>query len=196
MELSTHEYLEILAVFFGLSSVWLSKKNHVGVFPTGIISTGIYVYLLYQWGLLGDMSINFYYLIMSFYGWYFWLYGKNSAPSPISVLTKKEWWVSIVLTLTGMLSIVILYHFTERLDTLYAPWDALTTGIFFAGMWQMAKRKVENWIFWIVGDLLSIPLYLAKGHPITALQYAIFTILAILGWLAWKKIYHNNKATS
>jgi nicotinamide mononucleotide transporter len=192
MEFTLHEILELIAVLFGLASVWFSKKNHVAVFPTGIISTAIYVYLLYNWGLLGDMSINFYYVVISIYGWYYWQYGKNNEPSPISKLTQKDWLISLGLTLTGMLSILVLYHFTERLDAFFAPWDALTTGLFFAGMWQMAKRKVENWLFWIIGDLLSVPLYYIKGHPLTALQYAIFTILAILGWLAWRKIYHNS----
>lgn len=193
MEFTLHEILELIAVLFGLASVWLSKKNHVGVFPTGIISTGIYVYLLYIWGLLGDMSINFYYVVMSIYGWYYWQYGKNNEPSPISKLSKKEWFISISLMLIGILAILFLYKITHRLDTVFAPWDALTTGLFFAGMWQMAKRKVENWLFWIVGDVLSVPLYFSKGHTLTALQYAVFTILAILGWLAWRKIYHNSK---
>lgn len=192
MEMSTHEILELIAVLFGLASVWLSKKNHVGVFPTGLISTGIYVYLLYEWGLIGDMSINFYYVIMSVYGWYYWQFGKNTEPSPITRLTKIEWYISLVLVLLGIITILILYKITHRLDTLFAPWDALTTGIFFAGMWQMAKRKVENWIFWIIGDVLSVPLYFSKGHTLTALQYVIFTILALLGWLTWRKIYRNN----
>nr|WP_294778057.1 nicotinamide riboside transporter PnuC [uncultured Flavobacterium sp.] len=192
----THEIvLELTAIFFGLLSVWLAKKNNIWVFPTGIINTAIYVYLLWKWSLLGDMMINFYYVIMSIYGWYHWTRKKEEIIAyPISgmTLSEKKWSLIIfVLTIVFVVSVYTIFdkftHWTSYIDT-------LVTGIFFVGMWLMAKRKIENWILWIVGDVISIPMYFAKGYSFTAIQYLIFTIIAVYGYLEWKRILQEKKA--
>ena len=186
----THEIvLEIIAVFFGLFSVWYAKKNNILVFPTGLISTMIFVYLLWKWSLLGDMIINGYYVIMSVYGWYHWTRKKgNVVEYPISKATKSEQKWSWVIFVVSMLFVVLVYKYFNKFTTWTAYVDTLTTGIFFAAMWLMAKRKVENWILWIIGDIISIPLYFYKGYTFTSIQYIIFTIIAVYGYLEWKKI--------
>lgn len=189
-------WLEIIAVVFGFLSVWFSKKNNVLVFPTGMISTLIFVYLLLKWELLGDMMINAYYFIMSVYGWYIWTHKiDGDIVTPISKTTLKEHKISVFIFLATLLFVYIVYVSFGKWTSWVAYVDTFTTAIFFVGMWLMAKRKIENWIYWIIGDIISAPLYFYKGFTFTSFQYFIFTFIAILGYLAWKKHLHNNQLT-
>jgi len=189
--------LEIVAVIFGFLSVWFSKQNKIWVFPTGMISTLIFVYLLFKWELLGDMLINGYYFIMSIYGWYIWTRKVDKTHvNQISTTTFKEKKISIVLFIAALLFVFIIYQKFDKWTSWIAYLDTITTAIFFVGMWLMAKRKIENWIFWIVGDLISVPLYLYKGFTFTSFQYFGFTFIAIFGYLAWKKNLHKTQLTS
>ena len=189
--------LEIVAVIFGFLSVWYSKQNKIWVFPTGMISTLIFVYLLFKWELLGDMMINGYYFIMSIYGWYIWTRKVDKTHvNQISTTTFKEKKISIVLFIAALLFVFIIYQKFDKWTSWVAYIDTITTAIFFVAMWLMAKRKIENWIFWIVGDLISVPLYLYKGFTFTSFQYFGFTFIAIFGYLAWKKNLHKTLLTS
>ena len=189
--------LEIVAVIFGFLSVWYSKQNKIWVFPTGMISTLIFVYLLFKWELLGDMMINGYYFIMSIYGWYIWTRKVDKTHvNQISTTTFKEKKISIVIFIAALLFVFIIYQKFDKWTSWVAYLDTITTAIFFVAMWLMAKRKIENWIFWIVGDLISVPLYLYKGFTFTSFQYFGFTFIAIFGYLAWKKNLHKTQLTS
>ena len=185
----THEIiLELTAVIFGLLSVWFAKKDNIWVFPTGIINTVIYTYLLWKWSLLGDMMINFYYAVISIYGWYHWTRKKDDVLEfPISRMTFYEKKVSVVLFIGTVLFVIAVYTFFDKFTHFISYIDTLVTGIFFVGMWLMARRKIENWILWIVGDIISIPMYFVKGYSFTSIQYLIFTIIAVFGYLEWKK---------
>ena len=188
--------LEITAVVFGFLSVWYAKKNHIWVFPTGLISTSIFVYLLWKWILLGDMMINAYYFVMSVYGWYVWTRKTNDQATPISQTNTKEKRTSFVIFIITLVFVYIVYQSAGKWTSWTAYVDTVTTAIFFVGMWLMARRKIENWIFWIVGDIISVPLYFHKGLTFTSLQYLIFSIIAIYGFLAWKHVLTNSKATA
>ena len=189
--------LEIVAVIFGFLSVWFSKQNKIWVFPAGMISTLIFVYLLFKWELLGDMLINGYYFIMSIYGWYIWTRKVDKTHvNQISTTTFKEKKISIVIFIAALLFVFIIYQKFDKWTSWVAYIDTITTAIFFVAMWLMAKRKIENWIFWIVGDLISVPLYLYKGFTFTSFQYFGFTFIAIFGYLAWKKNLHKTLLTS
>jgi|TARA_B110000444_G_C18782823_1_gene568346 nicotinamide mononucleotide transporter len=180
--------LEITATIFGFLSVWFSKKNSVLVYPTGIISSVIYIYLLFYWGLIGDMLIYVYFFSMSFYGWYFWTRSKNGITiNVISRTNKNENKISIILFIFSIVFVFMIYNIFNMWNNIIAYVDTFTTAIFFVGMWLMAKRKIENWLFWILGDIISIPLYLYKGLAITSFQYFIFTFIALAGYFAWKK---------
>jgi nicotinamide mononucleotide transporter len=180
--------LEFIAVIFGLVSVLYAKKNNILVYPTGIISTIIFVYLLNKWGLVGDMLINGYYTTMSVYGWYLWTRKKENQPEfPISKVTTKEIYYGIVIFFITVALVIVVYKYFNKFTHWTAYVDTFTTGIFFVGMWLMAKRKIENWILWIIGDLVSVPLYFYKGYTLTSIQYVIFTIIAIYAYLEWKK---------
>lgn len=186
--------LEITAVIFGLLSVWYAKKDNILVFPTGLVSTFIYAYLLWKWELLGDSMINVYYFIMSIYGWYHWTRKNGDVIEfPISVMTIKEKYIAVVIFVSTLIFVILVYFYFNKFTNWYNYVDTLLTAIFFVGMWLMAKRKIENWIFWIIGDIISIPLYFAKGFTFTSFQYLIFTIIAVYGFIEWKKNLNNSQ---
>jgi nicotinamide mononucleotide transporter len=191
----THEIvLELTAIVFGLLSVWFAKKDNIWVFPTGIINTVIYTYLLYKWSLLGDMMINCYYAVMSIYGWYHWTRKKgDEVQFPISKMNTYEKKVSLLIFMLTIAFVTAVYTFFDKFTALTSYLDTLVTGIFFVGMWLMARRKIENWILWIVGDIISIPMYYVKGYSFTSIQYLIFTVIAIFGYLEWKKTLQQKR---
>ena len=180
-------FLEITAVVFGLLSVWYSKNNNILVYPTGMISTSIFIYLLFKWVLLGDMMINAYYFIMSIYGWYIWTRKENKVTTPISRVNSFEKKIAILIFLFSIVFVYSIYVYFDKWGSLTSYIDNITTAIFFVGMWLMAKKKIENWIFWIVGNIISVPLYFYKGFTFTSFQYLGFTFIAIAGYFAWKK---------
>ena len=184
--------LEIFAVFFGFLSVWFSKNNNVLVFPTGLINTSIFVYLLFKWELLGDMIINAYYFVVSIYGWYYWTRkNSNNDYTPISKVNYNDQKIILVISILSAIFVSLMYTVFNKWSGLVSYIGILTTSIFFAGMWLMARRKIESWIFWIIGDIISTPLYLYKGLTFTSFQYFIFTFIAIAGYYKWKSIYNR-----
>ena len=191
-----HIYLEAIAVIFGFISVYFSQKNKFWVFPTGMLSTSIFVYLLLAWGLLGDMMINAYYFIMSIYGWYIWTNKQNGTQlNPISKTNYQEKIKSVAIFIATLIFVYTVYKISDRWNNWVAYADCFTTAIFFVGMWLMAKRKIENWVYWLIGDLISIFLYFYKGYTLTSIQYLVFTFMAIFGYLSWKKLLNNKKQT-
>lgn len=179
-------WLEAVAVFFGLLSVWYSKEENILVYPTGIISVAIYMYLTVVYKLYADTGINTYYLIMSIYGWYHWLDAKGGENQiPITRMTRKERWIGIGLFAFSFVFIRgVLAQFT---DSDVPSMDALTTAFALVGMWLMARKKLENWIAWILTDIASVPLYIYKGLPLTAFQFLVFAVLATWGYFTWRK---------
>jgi len=192
----THTILELFAVIMNIFSVIYAKRNSILVYPTGLIGTGIFVYILYNFSLLGDMIINFYFVLMSIYGWYYWAQKKDGQTlNNVSTTSIKEYYFILILGITSLLSIYLVYNFYDKWDSWTAYVDTITTAIFFIAMYLMARRKVESWIFWIIGDLITIPLYFYKGLTISSIQYLIFLILAILGYISWKKILNSSTQT-
>ncbi|MBU2947902.1 nicotinamide riboside transporter PnuC [Zobellia uliginosa] len=188
--------LEVIGVIFGFLSVWFSKKENILVFATGIISTAIFVYILLVFGLLGDMLINAYYFSMSIYGWYVWTRKVDDTHFiPITRTTdgEKKW--SILLFVITVVFVCLIYLLFDKFNNWTAYVDTVTTAIFFVGMWLMAKKKLENWVYWIIGDVISVPLYWYKGLIFTSLQYFLFTIIAVYGYLAWKKSLNKSPQT-
>ena len=188
-EVTTHLIvLELIGVFFGFLSVWFSKQDNILVYPTGIISTAIFVYILAVYGLLGDMMINAYYFAMSIYGWYIWTRKVDETHyTPITRATKTENKQSFYIFMATLIFVFAVYEYFDKWNNWTAYVDTITTAIFFVGMWLMAKKKLENWIYWIIGDIISVPLYLYKGLVFTSFQYLLFTIIAIYGYRAWKR---------
>ena len=189
--------LELIGILFGLLSVWYAKKNTVWVYPTGMISTAIFVYLLLKWALLGDMIINAYYFVMSVYGWYYWSKKEEEViVHPITSTSKKEVKTAVLLFVASILFVFWVYQAFDKWKDWTVYVDTFTTAIFFVGMGLMARRKIEHWLFWIVGDIISIPLYFFKGLTLTSFQYIIFTLIAIYGYRSWKKILDKSPPLS
>ena len=180
--------LEFLAFSFGIISVIYAKKENILVYPTGIICTVITVYLLYKAQYFGDMMMNIYYSLMSIYGWWNWSRTENDKYLlKITRFSKNNLGLTVFLFL---LTVTITYTvYTFNLTEIKVPnyIDMFTSGIFFTAMWLMANKKLESWMFWIIGDIITVPLYAYRGLGMLSLQYIIFTILAIQGYIEWKK---------
>ena len=180
--------LEFLAFSFGIISVIFAKKENILVYPTGIICTVITVYLLYKAQYFGDMMMNIYYSLMSIYGWWNWSRIENDKYLiKITRFSKNDLGLTVFLFL---LTVTITYAvYTFNLTEIKIPnyIDMFTSGIFFTAMWLMANKKLESWMFWIIGDIITVPLYAYRGLGMLSLQYIIFTILAIQGYIEWKK---------
>lgn len=187
-------FIEGIAVLFGLLSVWFAKKENILVYPTGIISVLIYVHICYNAKLYADMGINAYYFIMSVYGWYMWTRkGDVTTHIPISRNDKNEHLVSLIILVVSY--VTIYYTLSTYTDSDVPMWDAFTTAFAFAAMWLMAKKKVENWLAWIITDLVSVPLYFYKGYILTSFQFLVFLALAIAGYVSWtKKLSARNES--
>ena len=186
-------YLELFAVIMNITSVVYAKRNNILVYPTGLIGTGIFVYILLNFSLLGDTIINAYFFSMSIYGWYFWSRKKDEVfINQVSTINRNEIKYLFILAISSLIFIYFVYDYFDKWNNWTAYVDNITTAIFFVAMWLMARRKIESWIFWIIGDLITVPLYFYKGLTISSIQYIIFLILAVLGYISWKKILHKN----
>ncbi|RED50628.1 nicotinamide riboside transporter PnuC [Seonamhaeicola aphaedonensis] len=188
--------LEAIAFVFGIASVVYAKKENILVYPTGLLATVITVYIFFKDELMGDMMINFYYSVMSIYGWWNWSRKKeNTYVVPISRTNKKEKLIGFgMFFLTVFVTYGVYKCYGTNIETSNYI-DIFTSGIFFTAMWYMANKKIENWTLWIFADIITVPLYAYRGWGMLSLQYLIFTILAIQGYFAWKKTLNNNQQT-
>ena len=188
--------IEAIVFISGILSVLFAKKENIWVYPTGLIATVLTVYLLFRDRLMGDMMMNFYFSIMSVYGWWNWARKKgNERLVQISRTNTKEKIIGFglfVLTMVVTYSVYVAFDVPIKASNYI---DIFTSGIFFTGMWYMALKKLENWTLWIFADLITIPLYAYRGLGMLSLQYLIFTILAIQGYLAWKKSLNKSPQT-
>lgn len=192
--------LEALAVIAGIASVWYSRKENIWVYPIGLLNTIIYIYLSVKGHLLGEASVNLYYTIMSVYGWYLWTRVDPQQKKITLQITKSNAkdWIQQLLFFTSFY-LVIFFSLTY-LKTNFAPeaipWaDAFASATAYTGMWLMAKKKVESWIWWILTNIASIPLYFIKGYAFTSVQFLVLLILAVAGLKSWnekaKNIVHS-----
>ena len=177
---------EFIAVFFGIISVLYSRKENILVYPSGIISTIFYTWFCFSWwNLYAEGSLNFYYTIMSIYGWFAWAKHKDGNILPMTYNNKKDW---IICSVFFVVSWAVLYIILVKYTKSTVPFgDSFASATAYTGMWQMARKKVENWLWWVLTDVVSIPLYFYKGAVFTSFQYFVFTILAVMGWIEWKK---------
>ncbi|MEO8412144.1 MAG: nicotinamide riboside transporter PnuC [Ginsengibacter sp.] len=181
--------LEYVAVFFGIASVWYSRKENILVYPVGLVNTIIYIYISIKGSLLGEASVNFYYTVMSIYGWILWT-KKNQEQEHIVLITwsdTKEWLQELLFFASFYIAIfVALTYLKKDFAPGAIPWaDAFASGTAFTGMWLMARKKVESWYWWIATNLTSIPLYFVKHYVFTSIYYIILLIMAFWGLKEW-----------
>ncbi|HLO92629.1 MAG TPA: nicotinamide riboside transporter PnuC [Lentimicrobium sp.] len=191
--------LEFIAVITGIGSVWYAQRENILVYPVGIISVLIYVYICYISRLYADAGINLFYFIVSVYGWYHWTHKNGKTENrEISVNSRIEQLLGVGLVVLGFFVIIGLIWIFNHHDRVYmnsfVPFlDSFITSIFLVGMWLMALKRVENWIYWIVGDIIAIPLYYSKGLVFTGFQYIVFLVIAVLGYIEWKKRWQESQ---
>jgi nicotinamide mononucleotide transporter len=184
-------WLEYLAVFSGIASVWFSRIENIWVYPVGLISTVIYIFLSAERSLFGEASVNLYYTIMSIYGWVLWLKKDKQQHYVVTVQfsSRREWVHHLLFFAFFYVAIYAALHYLKQ--AFYAatiPWaDAFASATAFTGMWLMAKKKVESWYWWIATNIASIPLYFAKQYVFTSVFYFVLFGMAVFGLLEWRK---------
>ena len=189
--------LEYIAVFTGIASVWFSRIENILVYPVGLVSTVIYVYLSFNYHLIGEASVNLYYSILSIYGWVLWSKRDQQKQQVlhVSFSTRKEWIEQLLFATT--LYLIILFALIYLKKYFYPgviPWgDAFARATAFTGMWLMAKKKVESWYWWIATNIASVPLYFVKGLVFTSVFYFVLLIMAFWGLAEWKRRAVNKK---
>lgn len=189
-------FLEFIAVIAGIASVWFSRKENIWVYPTGLINTTFYIYLSFKGSLFGEATVNFYYTVMSIYGWILWS-RKNEQKEHVVQITfsnKKEWLIEIGFFLFFYITIFSALTYLKRDFAPGAiPWaDAFASATAFTGMWLMARKKVESWIWWIATNIASIPLFFIKHYVFTSVYYMVLLVLAIMGLVEWRKRARQN----
>lgn len=185
-------WLEFTAVIAGIVSVWFSRKENIWVYPIGLVNTIIYIYLSIKGNLFGEASVNLYYTIMSIYGWVLWTRKDkqtNTMILQVSFSNQKEWFHHLVFF---AIFYTIIFTALTWLKQSFAPeaipWaDAFASATAYTGMWLMARKKVESWIWWIATNIASIPLYFVKGYVFTSVQFMVLLILAVAGYISWYK---------
>ena len=183
--------LEYIAVFFGIASVWYSRKENILVYPIGLINTIIYIYISFKGSLLGEAGVNLYYTIMSIYGWILWT-RRDKQQHHVVVITwsnKKEWINELLFFAAFYVTIfAALTYLKKDFAPGAIPWaDAFASATAFTGMWLMAKKKVESWYWWIATNIASIPLYFVKHYVFTSVYYVVLLIMAVWGLVEWMR---------
>jgi nicotinamide mononucleotide transporter len=185
-------FLEFVGVFAGIVSVWFSRKENILVYPIGLVNTIIYIYISVKGHLLGEASVNLYYTVMSFYGWFLWSKKdqiKHEAILHITSSNAKEWMTHLLFFAAFYFAIFFSLTWVKQAFAPEAiPWaDAFASATAYTGMWLMARKKVESWIWWIATNMASIPLYFIKGYVFTSVQFLVLLILAVAGLISWQK---------
>ena len=189
-------WIEYIAVFAGIASVWYSRAENILVYPVGLINTIFYVYLSIKGQLLGEASVNLYYTIMSIYGWYLWN-KKNQQHEHIVSIThsNKKWWLYqwLFFAIFYIIIFASLTYLKKNFAPGAIPWaDAFASATAFTGMWLMTKKKVESWYWWIATNIASIPLYFVKQYVFTSMYYFVLLIMAVFGLIEWMKKANSN----
>jgi nicotinamide mononucleotide transporter len=188
-------FLEYIAVLSGIGSVWFSRIENILVYPVGLISTIIYIFLSIDGHLYGEASVNLYYTIMSIYGWILWLKKDQQHHYVVTIRfsTRREWLQQLAFCAFFYIAIFsALTWLKYAFASATIPWaDAFASATAFTGMWLIAKKKVESWYWWIATNIASIPLYFVKQYVFTSVFYFILLVMAVFGLLEWKKRARN-----
>ena len=193
------QYIEILGTIVGLLYLWLEYRASIYLWVASVVMPAIYLVIYYQAGLYADFGINIYYLVIAVYGWAAWRYGfsigrgSKGRELPISHTPARLW-----LPLAGVTSIVfvaIAWMLINLTDSSVPYADAFTTALSVVGMWMLARKYIEQWWVWLVVDVASVALYIYKDLHFTAALYALYAVVAIFGYLKWKKLMSEQYET-
>jgi len=181
-------YEEVLGTIFSLIYLYFSIKQNIWLWPLGIISSAIYIYIFFNAGIYADMGLQVYYVLISIYGWYYWTYGKKGDNTQkLKVQFAGEKMMVVLLIITTVLFIFISQILLNFTDSKIPYWDALTTAASITATWMLAKKYIEHWLVWIVVDFISAGIYFYRELYITIFLYLVYAIMAIIGYFQWKK---------
>ena len=173
-------------MLFGVVSVFLSVRENIWSWPTALVNVSLYFVLFYESGLYSDMGLQVVYFGLSVYGWYEWLYGGKGRTALRVSRTPPRVWAALAL-----IAVVLwgtLGRLTSRLPGVSLPYlDAATTTSSLVGQWMMTRKLLENWLLWVVVDIVYIGMFIFKGLYLTAFNYAIYLVLALMGYITWKR---------
>lgn len=183
-----HNWFEIVAAFLGFLSIYLQIRQHHWYWPVSLVMVVMYIVIYFRAGLYADMLLQWYYVIVSVYGWYLWLKGKPqhaSSALPVTSTTLQEGMYLFGFTVVAFFALVyVLKNYTNST----VPYvDAFTTALSFTATWMLARKKLENWLIWIVADVVSVGLYYYKKLYPTMILFTFLTILAVIGYVVWLK---------
>ncbi len=190
----SNQYIEILGAISGLLYLYFAIRQKIWLWPLGLITSALYVYVFYGERLYADMGMNIYYVVISIYGWYYWLHGRGSQETNtlrISTLTQKL--VVILLIITACIYVVLVYMLKKLPELLNVEvsellyWDAFTTAASIVATWMLARKIIQHWLIWIVVDAVSLGLYVYKGMYPTVVLFLVYTLMAFKGYIEWKK---------
>jgi len=189
--LSSH-YIEIVGTILSILYVFLSIKQNIWLWPTGIISSLFYCYIFFDSKIYADMSLQVYYVVVSIYGWYFWIKKTNVNNETKLNPQKISYNMAIILLLTtGILFLIISQILINFTDSVIPYLDAFTTSASFIATWMLVKKYIEHWFIWIVVDTLSSGIYFYKELYFTVFLYIVYSLMAIVGYIEWKKSLKN-----
>jgi nicotinamide mononucleotide transporter len=186
--LSVH-YVEILGVVFSILYLYFSIRQNILLWPMGIISALLYMVVFFQSKFYADMGLNAYYFFISIYGWIVWRKGRTSEGNkmPISRISLKQGLVLLPVTAVAFFATgMLLDRYT---DSPIPFWDAFTTAVSFTATWMLARKILEHWILWIIVDSVSMGLYIYRGLYPTLVLFAIYTTMAVVGFIEWNREY-------
>lgn len=184
-------YIELAGTFTGFIYIYFQIKENILLWPFGIITSALFVYVFYVTKFYADMGLNFYYLGISIYGWVYWKKGKqkNKDKDKLPITLLKPQLGFLLLGICIALFVVITYILKFHTDSPIPYLDSFTTSLSIVATWMLARKILEHWLLWIIVDTTSVALYIYKGLFATTLLFAVYTGLAIIGYLAWRKEY-------
>ena len=185
-ELVNIDAIQVAVLVLGVSEVLLARANNIWLYPTGIASVILAIFSLFKVGLYAECLLQGYYLVMSAYGWWYWSTKKDKPPIAVTFSTRSEWYIALSITFGG--SVILFLFLTYFTDSQVPAWDAWVSATGWAGMWLLARRKIENWLLLNISNAFAIPLLFHKGLPMLALLTIFLFIVACKGYFDWVKI--------
>lgn len=184
----SQNYIEVLGSVFGLLYILFSIKQNIWCWPIGFITSALYIYVFFVTKFYADMGLQVYYLVISLYGWYHWMFGAKSTKQDDLRVTRTGIKLGAILfVINAVIFVLIAFILVNFTDSEIPYWDAFTTSASFVATWMLARKKIEHWIIWVIVDSVSLGLYIYKGLYPTAILFAVYTVLAILGYKEWKR---------
>jgi nicotinamide mononucleotide transporter len=177
--------VEVVAVVFGVVSVWLSTREHIAAWPTALVNSSLYALFFWRAGIYANAGLQVVYFALSVYGWYAWKFGgQHHTPLRVTRATRRHW---LLLAPLGVVAAVLLALILGRYTDAALPWlDSSTTAASLIAQYLMTRKILENWIIWIVADVVYIGMYVSQGLVLTAGLYAAFLVLATMGLFSWR----------